>query len=455
MRLLVCLEIAIILACCSLASARTWYVKPDGTGDVPSIKAAVDSAAAEGDTVLLANGTFAGAANRQVDCGDKALTIISEASDPDLCIIDCGGAEPADVLSAFYFRASGHPSPRLEAVTIIHACQAVYCDAGSSPQIVNCIFRDNHCAGAEIPPPGAGIFCFEGSSPVIRNCEFAGNESGGGICGWRSFPVVENCNFSGNGNCAGGAIEAWGGLLTVTGCTFSGNLAADFMCGNCGGGALMCVGSADVANCTFTDNRSYMGPGGAIFFRPDSAFAHLTVAGCTFVGNQVLQGLDVGVGVAASSNKASSITITNCTFAGNSTDVSRDGGTLSIDGGGDVNATVENTIISFARKGGAVHLLGTPTVSLKCCDIFGNTGGDWTGPIAGQNGINGNLSADPLFCDRGSDDLSLENCSPCLPGHHPAGYDCGEMIGARGVGCECNAAAVPTTWGAIKALFKD
>ena len=101
------------------ALARTWYVKPDSTGDVPTIQVAVDSAAAQGDTVLLANGTFTGAGNRQVDCLDKALTIISESGDPDLCLIDCGGVSTCfEELAAFYFRSSDNGTPRLEGVTI-------------------------------------------------------------------------------------------------------------------------------------------------------------------------------------------------------------------------------------------------------------------------------------------------------------------------------------------------
>jgi len=37
------------------AVSRTWYVRNDGTGDAPTIQAAVDSAAA-GDTVLIGLG---------------------------------------------------------------------------------------------------------------------------------------------------------------------------------------------------------------------------------------------------------------------------------------------------------------------------------------------------------------------------------------------------------------
>ena len=39
------------------AQSRTWYIKPDGSGDAPTIRAGVDSSAA-GDTVLVAAGRY-------------------------------------------------------------------------------------------------------------------------------------------------------------------------------------------------------------------------------------------------------------------------------------------------------------------------------------------------------------------------------------------------------------
>jgi hypothetical protein len=67
---------------------------------------------------------------------------------------------------------------------------------------------------------------------------------------------------------------------------------------------------------------------------------------------------------------------------------------------------------------------------LSCCDLFGNAGGDYVGRIGGQIGIDGNFSADPAFCDTLNGDFTLGDCSPCLPGNHPDGYDCGGIIGA-------------------------
>ncbi|MFB3907751.1 MAG: hypothetical protein ACE15D_05030 [Candidatus Eisenbacteria bacterium] len=68
--------------------------------------------------------------------------------------------------------------------------------------------------------------------------------------------------------------------------------------------------------------------------------------------------------------------------------------------------------------------------SVQCCDSYGNSGGD------GLCGIDlgGNFSADPLFCDAPNGDYTLDWASPCLPGNHPDGVDCG-LIGALDAAC--------------------
>ena len=147
----------------------------------------------------------------------------------------------------------------------------------------------------------------------------------------------------------------------------------------------------------------------------------------------------------------SSPVITGCTFIGNRGD---DCGGIACYG--ESQPVLDRTIIAGSTSGGAVFCQGSGscTVTLLCCDIYGNVGGDWTGCIAAEYGTNGNFSADPLFCDELNGDFSLQTCSPCLPGNHPDGYDCGGVLGAFGSGCDCGTATEPTTWGSIKAMYR-
>ena len=68
----------------------------------------------------------------------------------------------------------------------------------------------------------------------------------------------------------------------------------------------------------------------------------------------------------------------------------------------------------------------------------------------GNDAFEGNLCADPLFCDEETADLRLAIQSPCAPDNSPEG--CG-LIGA--LPAECDIVPVEeTSWGAIKARFK-
>jgi len=87
----------------AMAIAKTWYVKPDGSGDAPTIQAGIDSSATA-DTVLLADGTYTGIGNRDIDGRGKSIVIRSESGDPYLCIIDCEGTS-FDFHRGFYFHS--------------------------------------------------------------------------------------------------------------------------------------------------------------------------------------------------------------------------------------------------------------------------------------------------------------------------------------------------------------
>ncbi|MBD3236052.1 MAG: hypothetical protein GF330_05070 [Candidatus Eisenbacteria bacterium] len=92
---------------------------------------------------------------------------------------------------------------------------------------------------------------------------------------------------------------------------------------------------------------------------------------------------------------------------------------------------LDNCLIAFGSGGDPIYSPDETAPLLRCCNIYGNEGGDWIELIEDQYGQEGNISADPLFCDSLGGDYRLHTDSPCLPGVNP---DCG-LIGAHPVGC--------------------
>ena len=129
------------------AGATTYLVKPDGTGDFPTIDAAIEAEeVVDGDVIELADGVFTGPNNRDLYFRGKAITVRSQSDNPKTCIIDC-----QEYARAFVFAYGEGPSSVLEAVTITRGY-------GSS---------------------GGGIY-ISSSSPTIRRCIFTGNRAGDG-----------------------------------------------------------------------------------------------------------------------------------------------------------------------------------------------------------------------------------------------------------------------------------
>ncbi len=187
----------------------------------------------------------------------------------------------------------------------------------------------------------------------------------------------------------GGAAACMDGSdLTFENCYFAGNQATDH------GGGVSCFDSRPtLSNCTFVDNVSINGGGGAVFSGWD---------GSPF--------------------------LTHCTMVGNS--AAFGAGVLCYQ---DASAELEHCIIAFGASGPAVSCISASTATLICCDLFGNAGGDWVGSIAPLYGMAGNISEDPLFCGTGNPagPYTLHENSPCAPDHNPG---CG-LLGAWPVGC--------------------
>lgn len=68
----------------------TYIVNPEGTGDFPTIQAAIN-ATVDGDTVQLTDGVFTGEGNKNISYLGKAITVCSQSGNPDACIIDPEG----------------------------------------------------------------------------------------------------------------------------------------------------------------------------------------------------------------------------------------------------------------------------------------------------------------------------------------------------------------------------
>ena len=167
--------------------------------------------------------------------------------------------------------------------------------------------------------------------------------------------------------------------------------------------------------------------------------------GCSFLGNEAKWGGGLACNVACSP------LMVGCTFVGNNASTAGS----ALDSYDSSPPTLYRCILALGTSGGAVFVDGYgSTPSFTCSDIYGNAGGDWTGDIAAQLGVSGNMSMDPLFCDPFGGDYSLCEDSPCLPDNHPSG-SC-DLVGAFGMGCgPCGDVSVESmSWGAIKSLYR-
>jgi hypothetical protein len=353
------------------ADASTHLVLPDGTGDFPTIQAAID-AAEDGDVIELADGTFRGSGNRSIQL-TKGLTIRSASGDPERCIIDCEGeySAPARGLAVY-----GPATPLIQGLKVMHGFEessagAAAVSCGANATFLDCVFSDNV---TEWSQNGGGVCCYD-CSPVFVGCRFERNVNpgaGGGVAVWgQSAPRFERCIFSENttGGGGGGCSVDFGSAVEFSECVFWGNSAI-------WGAAVSCYESG------------------------------ARLDGCTIVGNTA----------------------------------SAQGGGLSLNETSSLD--LSNTILAFNQGGTAVYCPPGPSgsVTLICCDVFGNEGGDWVGCLEGQLGLNGNISADPLFCDPEGRGFGLHRDSPCAPEATPT---CG-LIGALPVGCGGSPAQVST-----------
>lgn len=335
--------------CASMLSTLAGAAVINVPADQPTIAAAV-AASVSGDEIVLADGVYTGAANRNVNFSGRAITVRSASGDPSTCIIDVQNAG-----FAFAITNIGVGEGAVEGVTIRNG-------TGTSGR-------------------GGGIFA-QAAHAAVRNCVFTSCDvttGGGAIFATQRSLTVEDCVFDTNSATSfGGAIEVFNAItVTIDRCVFRNNSAS------VGGGIEFGQGSnSQVANSLFDGNTA----SGARF-----GFAGYGGGGIVVV------------------NGASS-TISNSTFVNNTTDhiAANDGGgaVYSLNSTTNVHNSVmwNNSDLSGTTEAGQLKRSGG-ILRLEHSLVQG---------LTGSLGGTGNIDSDPVFADAGAGDYRPTAASPTI-----------------------------------------
>jgi hypothetical protein len=385
------------------AHAATYYVATTGNNNNPgtqaapflTIKKGMDTAQ-NGDTVLVAAGTYMGTGNRNLDFNGKKITVKSQNGAAN-CIIDCqqsgrgfqflSGETAQSVLEGVTIRngkvtetfggAAGgaialqNSSPTIRNCVLINNT-AIHSNGGAlgggivvqngSPALENCTFSSNTVLSTSIAG-GGGLAIISNSNPTIINCTFTGNAVnssnnsgvlGGGIYSTESTANVISCTFSDNSANYGGGMAAEGSNTTLIDSTFTNNSGQAY-----GGGLYNIASNASLSQCTFSGNSTRFAGGGVSNLASNSIITH-----CTFTANASTEGVSGGL-----ENNMSDATLTQCTFIGNAADLA---------GGGMSNINSNPTIreCTFMRNsckdegGGIYNFQSNPAITN--CAFLGN-----------------------------------------------------------------------------------
>ena len=363
------------------------------------------SAASNGDTVVVQDGTYSGGGNRNLDFKGKAITLRSE-NGPENCIIDCESKG-----RGFFFHSGETSKSVLDGFTVTDGYvtgsdfesfgAGIFCVGGSSPTIVNCVITNNRA------DYGAGINCWY-SAPSINDCSLVGNSAvkeGGAIYCSKSSPVIKNCIIDDNSSMRrGGGIHCTNGSSpTIFNCAVANCTSKD------DGGAIHCSESSPVIkNCVIDDNSS-MRSGGGIHCTNGSSptIFNCVVANCT--------SKDDGGGIYC---WFSSPDIDSCTISGN-TAAAKGGGVACYSS----SPTIRNSIVwdNSSSIGSELYLGFNSSASVAHTNISLATpkvNVDSDCVLTPGSGI---IDANPFFVSGSKGDYYLSqigsgqaNDSPCL-----------------------------------------
>ncbi|MEZ5063177.1 MAG: right-handed parallel beta-helix repeat-containing protein [bacterium] len=453
---LVAVSVAVVWAAAPVAaSAAEWSVQPDGSGDFPTIQAAVNGAVS-GDEIILEDGLFTGTGNRDVVLLGKDV-IVRSRNGPTATTIDSQG-QTGDPHRAFKIKDGETSAARIEGLTITGGfVEGLFPESGGGgilvaygthPTITNCVFTENE-AGFE--GFGAGLLAWEDCDITLTDCVFSNNTSGwyGG-----GFTLRKYCD------------------ALVERCTVFGNWSL-----HAGGGASITRSNAIVNDCLFMDNETFEVDGGGVLVKAE---AQPIFTRCVFAGNRAWAGGALGLG------NLPNVTVIDCLFENNDA-VSR-GGAICLDqeppvltiwnstfvnnraplfGGhifqsGAASLTLRNCILGNYCDAPSAIFSSTSVVDIDCCVVIGGSAEVVTSGTSTVLWGADNVDADPMFCGAdplGCDsdpeptgDWTIDVLSPASPAVSPCG-----RIGAYDVGCGATSAGASLetrSFGSLKALFR-
>lgn len=429
--------LASIPALCFAATCRV----PE---EFATIQPAID-ACAVGDTVLVGPGTYSGPGNTLLDFHGVDLVLKSTHGSAQT-IID-GEAKTRGI----NLETGETLASRIEGFTV----QDCYYEGGVGP--------------------GGGMRCSY-ASVTMDDMVFLNNRDdsgGGGLSIGYGELAMTNSKFENNyGRINGGGLDATSTAVTLSDVEFVGNAS------NWGGG--ICIDTSGLPSSlalervTFIGNRAIHSGGGlcAILYHSDfairrCAFIENTTddwyGGGAFIDNEATGSIEYSLfqgnwadseGGGFSIQHHSNVTLDHVDFIGNgsfsgcgglnvyfycqvvATQCTLYGNRTLYDHGGGVYVassplTMDRCIVA-ASEGAGFYGTGPVTLELICCDVYGNSAGNYTGTAIDQTGIKGTFCEDPQFCGNpGSGNFLLQSDSPCAPGQH----DCDSYIGSQSVGC--------------------
>ncbi len=440
------LAVSIALSIPRPGLAATYTIRPDGTGDYPTIQDALD-VAIDGDVVELTDGLFEGDGNRDLDPRGVAVTIRSVSGHASACVI-----YPANAGRGFLFDDGEGPGTRVERVTIFDGFASrigggVLCD-GASPTFVGVRIESCLASAPSKSTAGVGgaIACINGSGLDFSDGEIVDNiaqatwsADGGGIyadasSSVRLVDVVLRDNRTNTSDVFGGTGGAFLlGPAELERVVVENNYARGLYLG----------GPASVASCVIRGNPGGEGSASAVATGSDE----VTFVDCLVSDNSGLGSATVSVGGVAH--------FVACTIASNGdTYVWRGGGGLFVRDGGDV--TLHRTIVwGNCAPGYADDVHVEPEGALSAtCSVLDPDRIVALGTLELASDV---FAADPLFCGPSAcdvrepyGDFSLAGDSPCRAEASP----CGERIGALPVECGSSTATRRTSWSGLRDGFR-